>query len=266
MGLKFLGETSEQGVTERRFDLEVAGQAVPGIVWTPTGARGPRPLLLQGHGGIQHKRVENILAQARRMVRHHGWAVAAMDAPGHGDRVTKEQAERARERIMKAVREGRTQQRAAPNADQRRAMANTAAGVVNEWKTTIDALQGLPEIGGECPVAYWGVSMGTRYGVPLIANEPRIKCAVLGLFGIGPDPDEFSEQAASIEIPLLFLFQLNDELMTPEAGLSLFKKFGSKEKTMHINPGPHVGVPLFERDAYEAFYRRHVDAASDHHT
>lgn len=259
--MEFLEEVSEQGVTERRFDLEVEGQRVPGIVWTPTGARGPRPLLLQGHGGIQHKRVDNILALARRMVRNHGWAVAAIDAPGHGDRVTKEEAERARERMMKAVRERGRSGAGATNDDQRRAMAKASRGVVAEWKATLDTLQGLDEIGAECPVAYWGVSMGTRYGVPLIASEPRIKCAVLGLFGIGPDPDEFSEAAASIEIPLVFLFQLNDELMTPKAGLALFEKFGSKVKTMHINPGSHVAVPKFEREESEAFYVRHVGDA-----
>ena len=127
-----------------------------------------------------------------------------------------------------------------------------------EWKATLDALQALPEIGNEAPVAYWGVTMGTRYGVPLIASEPRIKCAVLGLYGIGPDPDEFSEAAGRIEVPLLFLFQLHDELMTPPSGLALFSTFGSKIKTMHINPGGHVGVPQFERDEYEAFFMRHV--------
>jgi len=260
--MKILEEVSEAGVTERRFDLEVDGQVVPGIVWTPTGASGPRPLLLQGHGGVQHKRVDNILAQARRMVSRHGWAVAALDAPGHGDRVSKEQAERARERAIRAVREGRTGARRGPTDEQRKFLAAAAQGVVREWKTALDALQKLDEIGQDFPVAYWGVSMGTRYGVPLIASEPRISCAVLGLFGIGPDPDEFSQQVESIQIPLLFLFQLDDELMTPEAGIALFSKFGSKEKTMHINPGPHVGVPPFERDAYEAFYMRHIGAAS----
>jgi dienelactone hydrolase len=260
--MKILDEVSEQGVTERRFDIEVAGQRVPGIVWTPTGATGPRPLLLQGHGGIQHKRVENVLSLARRMVQRHGWAVAALDAPGHGDRVTKEEAERARERMVEAVRSGRASAgRGAMTDEQRRAMSEAARGVVGEWKATLDALQQRPEI-GEGPVAYWGVSMGTRYGVPLIASEPRIKCAVLGLFGIGPDPDDFSEAASKLEVPLLFLFQHDDELMTPAAGVALFKTFGSKVKTMHMNPGGHVAVPQFERDEYELFYSRHIGPAT----
>ena len=31
---------------------------------------------------------------------------------------------------------------------------------------------------------------------------------------------------------------------------------------MHINPGPHVGIPLFERDYYETFFVRHLGSAA----
>ena len=56
--MKFTSETTEMGVTERGFDIEVSGEHVPGIIWAPEGAKGPRPLLLVGHGGTA--------AQARR--------------------------------------------------------------------------------------------------------------------------------------------------------------------------------------------------------
>jgi hypothetical protein len=46
--------------------------------------------------------------------------------------------------------------------------------------------------------------------------------------------------------------------MTREAALALWDAFGSKEKTMHINPGGHVQVPLFERKSSEEFFRRHL--------
>ena len=128
--MKFFEEVSEEGVTERRFELEVDGQRVPGIVVAPSGARGPRPLLLQGHGDFQHKRVDNVLALARRMVRHHGYAVAAIDAPGHGDRITPEQAERMRKRAMESAgRRDRTM-----NDDQRQSMAKAARQAVAEWR------------------------------------------------------------------------------------------------------------------------------------
>ena len=100
--------------------------------------------------------------------------------------------------------------------------------------------------------------MGTAFGLPLLATEPRIRAAVLGLSALRGDGVRQTEQASAIEIPLLFLFQWDDELMHREGGLALWDAFGSKEKTMHINPGPHVGIPLFERDATVAFFKRHL--------
>ena len=93
-----------------------------------------------------------------------------------------------------------------------------------------------------------------------MASEPRINAAVLGLAGLSnrPGAGDFEQAARSLTIPLLFLFQWADELMTRESGLGLFDAFASTEKTMHINPGGHVAMPLFERDAVEAFYLRHL--------
>src|SRR3989304_7671871 len=85
------------GVTERAFDLGVDGDRVPGIIWAPEGAAGPRPLLLIGHGGTQNKRIDTIVSRARTFARHHGYAVVAIDAPGHGERTTPEAATAARE-------------------------------------------------------------------------------------------------------------------------------------------------------------------------
>ena len=124
-----------------------------------------------------------------------------------------------------------------------------------EWKALLDELDGTDLAGSS--YGYWGVSMGARNGIPLVANEPRISAAVFGLFGYLPDR-VFREQVKAITVPLLFLFQYNDELMTPAAGLALWEAFGSTEKTMHINPGPHVGIPVFERDSSAAFFARHL--------
>src|SRR3954447_212006 len=78
--------TVSHGVVERRFDVEGDGEVVPGIVWTPEAATGPRPLVLVGHGGGGNKRMPYVLSLARRLVRHAGYAVAAIDGIGHGDR------------------------------------------------------------------------------------------------------------------------------------------------------------------------------------
>lgn len=251
--MRFTSEANEHGVRERGFELEVAGERVPGILWTPDDAAGPRPLILMGHGGTQHKRVDTLLARARAYVRHQRWAVAAIDAPAHGERTTKEAAEAAR-----ASLQARMASREQTKDDGRtRQMAEQAARAVPEWKATLDALRALPEV-GEGPVGYWGVSMGTSIGVPFLANEPRVQCAVLGLNGLRPGADEFGRQAASITIPLLFVFQRNDELVKVEAGLALFDAFASKEKRMHINPGGHVQIPPHEREDFERFFVRHL--------
>ncbi|MFJ2031501.1 hypothetical protein [Streptosporangium sp. NPDC087985] len=55
-------------------------------MFTPQGATGPRPLILMGHGGGQHKKAPGVLAGAHRFAAEGGFAVAAIDAPNHGDR------------------------------------------------------------------------------------------------------------------------------------------------------------------------------------
>jgi dienelactone hydrolase len=256
--MRFTSEVTEMGVTERGFDIEVAGERVPGIIWTPAGASGPRPLLLVGHGGTQHKRVEGVLARGRHMARHFGYAVVAIDAPDHGARTTPERQAAARANIEERMR-NRVQMRAPEELAQMRERARKHVG---EWRVTLDAAQKLPEV-GDGPVGWWGVSMGTSNGVPFIASEPRIKCAVLGLNGLREGQDEFRKQAESITIPLLFVFQWHDQLVSREAGIALFDAFGSREKTMLINPGGHTGIPAFERDSYDAFYLRHLGRAEE---
>lgn len=253
--MEILDEVCEKGVIERRFDLTVDGETVPGIHWLPEAVTAPHPTVLIGHGGTQHKRVPNILGLARKLVRHGGYGVIALDAPGHGDRMTEEQK---RERA--ALLDRRSGDRLAPLSERRmRAMSGVAVQAVAEWKALLDDLATNPQW-AQGPFGYWGVSMGTAFGVPLLASEPRIVAGVLGLGALREGNEGQREQAARITVPLLFLFQWDDELMTREGGLALWDAFGSEEKTAHINPGPHVGIPLFERDAALAFYQRHLTA------
>ncbi len=65
-------------------------------------------------------------------------------------------------------------------------------------------------------------------------------------------------RARKLTVPVLFLFQWDDELMEREHGMALFDAIGSAEKTMHVNPGGHLQMPPHERDAVEAFFRRHI--------
>src|SRR5690349_2454424 len=97
-----INETVEKGVVERRFDLKAGNEVVPGIMWLPENASGPRPVVLIGHGGTQHKRAPNVLGLARRYVRHLGYAAVALDAPDHGDRITDQAAADEQRRNLEA--------------------------------------------------------------------------------------------------------------------------------------------------------------------
>lgn len=251
--LEFTAETTEKGVTERAFTLDRPAEPVPGILWTPEGAAGPRPLVLFGHGGTQHKRVPNILALARRLVRHHDLAAVAIDLPHHGDRIP--EAERGLSREERRERLGRRLFG--------RGRGETTQLAVGDWIATVDAVTDLPEIGVGGPVGYWGLSMGCAFGVPLIAGEPRIDAAVLGLFGWaeGSRLVGYDDLARAITVPLLFIVQWDDEVVDHHHAAELFGIFGSTRKTMHANPGRHVEVPLFERAAAEAFFAEHLVAA-----
>jgi pimeloyl-ACP methyl ester carboxylesterase len=250
---KLLGD-----VVQRDFDIEVAGQTVPCVIWVPEGASGPRPLILMGHGGSQHKKTESLRMRAVTYAHKLGWATLAIDAPGHGDRITREQAAELATQIGARVR---GEASASPIASGILKLMNERAQLaVSEWKAALDAAQALDFVGNHDQVGYWGVSMGTAFGVPFLAAEPRIRCAVLGLAGLRPGAAEFEEAARRITIPIQFVFQWDDAVATRENGIALFNALGSKHKTMHINPGGHMDIPAWETAAWLAFFQRYIKA------
>ncbi|HUR77551.1 MAG TPA: hypothetical protein VMZ22_06375 [Acidimicrobiales bacterium] len=242
-------ERVKHGVVERRFDLKVGSEVVPGVLWLPEGADGARPKVLFGHGGSQHKKVAHIPSFAKRLAAH-GWASVAIDAPGHGDRAPEE--DRQVDATERALRAGK-RLRSLSGAE----LKQRQIQVVAEWQATIDAVEKLPDV-GDAPTGYWGVSMGTIFGVPLLAAEPRISCAVLGLMGIGGGGRTYADKAATITIPLQFLVQWQDELMPPDRGVALYEAFGSEEKMLIGNQGAHAAVPPHVFEVNDAFYQRHL--------
>ena len=227
--MQVLDEVVERGVAERPFRLEVDGEEVPGILWSPEGVTAATPLVLLGHGGTQHKRAPNVLALARRFVRHLGYRAVAIDAPDHGDRVADEaKADAARRDLERRVRasSGEASARRAAPADPD-AYAAAHARAAKEWSAVLDQLfdDGVVVEGG---VGYWGLSMGTMIGLPFVADEPRVRCAVLGLACLSGWPNEAvrADAARRLEIPVLFVLQCDDQLMTREAGLELLRPLG----------------------------------------
>ena len=259
--MDIVSEQTEKGVVEQRFDLKGGGEVVPGLRWTPEGASGPRPTVLIGHGGTQHKRTPNVLGLARRFVRHLGYSAVALDAPGHGERVTDpEAAERRRQALQERIAAGPGGEERAFGPEEAAEWVERTTKGVAEWKALLDDLD-AEQPGNR--YGYWGVSMGTAIGLPFVSAEPRISAAVLGLAGLGnrPGAEGFEQAARALTVPVLLVLQWNDELVGQSAGMALFDAIGSAEKTAHVNPGGHVQTPLFERDSYEAFFRRHLGAA-----
>lgn len=254
--MQFKREKTIEGVVQRDFDLEVAGATVPCVLWAPRDAEGPRPLLCMGHGGSQHKKTPGIRSRAIEYAQQFGWATLSIDAPGHGDRITRDEAV-AFARDVGARVTGRAGVTPIDPARLKAMAQNMRQGVV-EWKAALDATLALDFIGAESPIGYWGVSMGTAIGVPFVASEPRIRCAVFGLAGLRPGATEFAEAARRIQIPVQFVFQWDDAVAAREHGIALFEAFGSKEKSMHINPGGHLDIPAYERPAWAAFFGRHL--------
>jgi dienelactone hydrolase len=257
--MTFTDTRTDAGVTRRSFVLEVAGEAVPGVIWAPEGAAGPRPLVLMGHGGSQHKKTPGIAARARQYAQRLGYATLAIDAPGHGDRISRQEAVAMMREVGARVR-GETP----PDfsSERLKAMGQRTRQAIPEWTAALDAAQGFDFVGAGGPVGYWGVSMGTAIGVPFVAQEPRITAAVFGLGGLREGDEAFEAAARKITIPVEFTFQWEDAVAPRERGLALFNAFGSAEKTMHINPGGHMDIPDFEIASWERFFVRHLGAVS----
>ena len=237
--------TSEQrlddGVLEREFTL---GE-IPGVLWTTGSA--PAPLILSGHNGGLHKRLPRLVARARHYAAEYGFAVAAIDAPGHGDRPRSAVDEQARAGLRRAMEAG---------------------GPVDE---IVDAfIVPLVERAG-------GPGMADHPGRPPFAARDRRPGRVRGddrhrhsagagrashlgrcFFGGGFVPGTLFEAAWQVTIPLQFLLQWDDEGMERPPVLDLFDAFGATEKTLHANLGGHAGVPWFEVDDAARFFARHV--------
>ncbi len=240
MSISWLGEgVTTKGVTERRFDVERGSRMIPGLLWTPE-TEPAKALVLLGHGGGGDKRQGYILAFARRLVRHHGFAAAAIDGPVHGDRRDPAAGEITADEFLNAWREDPT----------------ITDEMVADWRRVLDVLQ-EPAVLGTTPVGWWGISMGTILGLPVVAAEPRISVAVLGLAGIvGPTKQRLAADAASLRIPVLFLAQWDDEIFRRDRVFELFGAIGSSDKRFHANPGLHQDVPAEEFLASERFLAR----------
>jgi pimeloyl-ACP methyl ester carboxylesterase len=235
--------------TETEFTLGVEGRTVPAVVWTPATATTPVPLLLAGHGGGfgfgGSKRSESNVELASILAGEYGIATLAIDQPGCGDRPGAEE-EQERRRAM--------------NIDDAIASLWTEELVMEmaaDWRATVDHAQGTLGL-GRGPLGYYGLSGGTTFGLPLVATEPRVAAAVLGLNSAVP---LMSKYAPQVTCPVLYLQSLDDTFMSRDASLALFDQLGSKEKRVHAHPGNHGQFPPDEMQDVARFLATRLRAA-----
>lgn len=224
-------ESQTDRYRQRVFRVDQDGRNVPAVIWTPLEGDGPFPLVLIGHGGGGHKTDDSRLDLAERYTAR-GVAAAAIDGPWHGER-----------------------ERPGGELDDERVLDEMVAG----WRSTLDVLCALPEVDAD-RVGYGGVSMGTMFGLPFVAAEPRIRAAVFGLDGLcraDGSPvaigDRLARNARSLVAPVLFLLQWHDELFERFGSLELFDAIGSADKRLLANVGLHHETPPHARAASTDF-------------
>lgn len=205
---------------EKGFTLTVDGHAVPGVYWKPK--TGGDRLVLLGHGGTTHKKVD-YLVNVASMLADRGIASMAIDGPGHGDRAPADAP-------------------ADPAAFEATWRDNGGtATVLTDWAAALDFIEHEE---GARPTGWWGLSMGTMMGLPVCASDDRISVALLGLMGTwGPNADDLRLMAPKLTIPVRFLVQWDDEIVPRDDALALFDMIGATHKTLIANPGKHQDVP-----------------------
>ncbi|WP_418960294.1 dienelactone hydrolase family protein [Streptomyces tritici] len=235
--------TSEQhlddGVLARDFRL---GE-IPGTLWTPRSV--PAPLILMAHNNGLPRTEPRLVARARHFA-VRGYAVAAIDTPGCGERPRSAADDRARAELRRAMQAGEPVDEIFESL-----VGPLVERAVPEWQTALNALLALPEIDG--PVGYSG---WTAVGIRLAAAEPRIAAACF--FAGGFVPRAQREEARQVTVPLLVLLQWDDEGNPRERALDLYDAFGTKQKTLHANLGGHTGTPWFELEDTTRFFDRHL--------
>jgi len=248
--VQFTRDTTAGPVRLRTFNVSAGGRKVPVALWTPVHDMGPRPLVCIGHGGSAHKTAAQVTDIALPLVERHHFAVAVIDGPIHGER--RGDWSDANPPVGLHIRD--------------EFLAHWQSGtsidpMVADWRGALDALVGLPDVAPEA-IGWYGLSMGTAYGLPLVAADRRFCCALLGMWGGDyVNSQRLMDDAPMVQCPVLFQQKWNDELFTREGQVALFDRLGAADKRLKVYMGPHAITAGEQSDDIIAFLVARVSAA-----
>lgn len=140
--------------------------------------------------------------------------------------------------------------------------------MAEDWLSTSGLLVGCGIADG-ARLAYFGLSMGTRYGLDVAALTPGLRCAVYGKFGTRSSPDmnpalqapgRALSAASRITAPVFFHLPWDDEIFPRAGQLELFDAFASPAKELHGFAGGHRHTPEHAPEAWHSFITRHLAA------
>ncbi|UYM06954.1 dienelactone hydrolase family protein [Solicola gregarius] len=236
--------TGVDGVAEWCFSLQRSSGDVPGVLWLPADSRPSAPLVLLAHGGSGHKLGGRNRMLAQWFATECGIVSVAIDGPYHGDRVSEPLP---------------------PAEYQARIIAEGVDAVVDrmvgDWRAVIGELADLGFV-DPAQVGLIGLSMGTRFGLPLAAAMgDSLRCAVLGKFGLGQTglpaglamDDRIRVDARAVSAAVHFHVQWDDELFTRGGQLALFGLLGSRDKRLMVHSGRHGETQDAAVEAWCAF-------------
>jgi len=242
MTLEWHEMTEVDGATVREFTIHAPDRPITGVLWSGPDTKPGAPLVCFGHGASGNRHQRPIPRIASQLARDHGYFGLSLDGPVHGRRQI---GSGGRASFWPEwEREG------------------TSEKMVRDWRLALAIIADLADVQAT-KVGYWGLSMGTIYGAPFVAEEPRISVAVLGLMGLVSEPVHYAPTikaaAAAITCPVFFIWQLEDELFTREECLGLFDALASDDKRLHASPGLHPNVPIEELDYSVEFLTSFLD-------
>lgn len=244
--MKWIEDSHDGALRKRRFTVDPAGRPVPGVVWTRADHTGRRPLVLVGHGGSQHKESDAVLDVVRPLVGDLGWVVAAIDGPIHGARRADGGTDGG-----KVIQDFRALWNENPCIEE----------MVADWRAAIDVLVQLAEV-NPAVIGWFGVSMGTAYGLPLCAADPRIRAALLGMWGTShAHGRRLVAQARHVRCPVLFQRKRDDERFSPAGQEELFAALCTSRKELRVYEGGHVNPAGKQLEEGLEFLRAHLEPA-----